>query len=262
MFNFKALILLMLSVGFGGGASFYAKNWLQAQQGSVSVEELQNTTQVIVAAREIPHGQVIEESHLREIAWPSDAVPDGVFESKEELLGMMVNQAALPGDLILEARVVEKLEGSRLSALIAPNKRAITVRVNDVNGVAGFLLPGNRVDVLATRLVDRRAKTRTLLQDIKVLAIDQKASPDKDDPVVVRAVTLEADLEQASKLTAATAEGKIQLVLRNPEDRTFQLEEAPPAPVVIARPAAAPKSNSRDITIIRGTSVDRAKVKL
>lgn len=260
MFNIKALILLLLSAGFGGGASFYAKNWLQEQQGSV--EEAQNTTRVIVAAREIPHGQVIEESHLREIAWPTDAVPDGVFEAKEELLGMMVNQSALAGDLILEARVVEKLEGSRLSALIAPNKRAITVRVDDVNGVAGFLLPGNRVDVLATRLVDRRALTKTLLQDIKVLAIDQKASPDKDDPVVVRAVTLEADLEQAGKLTAATAEGKIQLVLRNPEDRTFQLEEAP-APVVVAKPrSAAPKSDSRDITIIRGTSIDRTKIKL
>lgn len=262
MFNFKALMLLLLSVGFGSGASLYAKNWLQAQQGSV--EETQNTTPVIVAAREIPHGQVIEESHLRVVAWPSDSVPDGVYESKEGVVGMMVNQSALAGDLILQARVVEKLEGSRLSALIAPNKRAITVRVNDVNGVAGFLLPGNRVDVLATRLVDRRAKTSTLLQDIKVLAIDQKASPDKDDPVVVRAVTLEADIEQASKLTAATVEGQIQLVLRNPEDRGLQLEEAP-VPVVVTKSAAPkpkPKSNSRDITIIRGTSVDRTKIKL
>ena len=258
MFNIKALILLLLSAGFGGGASFYAKNWLQSQQGG-PVEETQNTTQVIVAAREIPHGQVIEESHLRKVAWPSDAVPAGVFESKEDLLGMMVNQSALAGDLILQARVVEKLEGSRLSALIAPNKRAITVRVNDVNGVAGFLLPGNSVDILATRLVKSRALTRTLLQDIKVLAIDQKASPDKDDPVVVRAVTLEADLEQAAKLTTATSEGKIQLVLRNPEDRTFQLEEAP-VPVVAAKPA--PRSNSRNITIIRGTSIDRTKIKL
>lgn len=258
MFNVKALVLLLLSAGFGGGASFYAKNWLQSQQGTV--EETDNTTQVIVAAREIPYGQLIEESHLRAVAWPTEAVPDGTFESKDALLGMMVNQTALSGDLILEARVVEKLEGSRLSALIAPHKRAITVRVNDVNGVAGFLLPGNRVDVLATRMVDRRALTKTLLQDIKVLAIDQKASPDKDDPVVVRAVTLEADLEQAGKLTAATVEGKIQLVLRNPEDRTFQLEEAP-APVVVAKPSA-PRTNSRDITIIRGTSIDRTKIKL
>ena len=160
---------------------------------------------------------------------------------------------------MLNARVVDKLAGSRLSALIAPNKRAITVRVNDVNGVAGFLLPGNRVDVLATRVRDRRASTRTLLQDIKVLAIDQKASQDKDEPVVVRAVTLEADLDEASKLTAATAEGKIQLVLRNPDDRAVIVEDIPvKAPVK----RVTPRDTSSDITIIRGTSVNRSKVKL
>jgi len=258
MFNIKAITLLLLSVGFGSGASIYAKNWLQSQQGTT--DEIQNTTQVIVAAREIPHGQIIEESHLRVVAWPADAVPEGVFETKAELVGLLVNQTALTGDLILEARVVEKLEGSRLSALIAPHKRAITVRVDDVNGVAGFLLPGNRVDVLATRLVDRRAKTRTLLQDIKVLAIDQKASPDKDDPVVVRAVTLEANLDEAGKLSAATTEGRIQLVLRNPEDRTVQYEEIPEPKLV--KKQVQPTTSSRDITIIRGTSIDRTKIKL
>ncbi len=261
MFNIKALILLLLSAGFGGGASFYAKNWLQSQQGDIEVTA--NSTQVVVAAREIPHGQIIEESHLREVAWPADAVPDGIFTTKEELVGKLVNQSALPGDLMLRARVVDKLEGSRLSALIAPNKRAITVRVDDVNGVAGFLLPGNRVDILATVLVDRRAKTRTLLQDIKVLAIDQKASPDKDEPVVVRAVTLEANLEESALISAATAEGQIQLVLRNPEDNTISVEEVPePKPVVVKTTKSKPQSTSRDITIIRGTSIDRTKVKL
>ena len=259
MFNIKALILLMLSVGFGSGASIYAKNWLQAQQGET--EETQDTTQVIVASREIPYGQVVELSHLREVAWPSDAVPDGVFTTKEDVVGLIVNQSALPGDLMLQARVVEKLEGSRLSALIAPNKRAITVRVDDVNGVAGFLLPGNRVDILATMLVDRRAKTRTLLQNIKVLAIDQKASPDKDDPVVVRAVTLEADLEEAGLIYAATTEGRIQLVLRNPEDVTVAIDEIP-AVVKITPKKSNPKPATRDVTIIRGTSIDRTKVKL
>ncbi len=261
MFNIKALFLLLMSVAFGGGASFYAKNWLQAQQGT-QVESA-NTTSVLVAAREIPYGQLIEESHLRQVEWPSDAVPDGVFTEKTEIIGKIVNQSALPGDLILQARVVEKLEGSRLSALIAPNMRAITVRVDDVNGVAGFLLPGNRVDVLATRMNDRRASTRTLLQDIKVLAIDQKANPDKDDPIVVRAVTLEADLDQAGQLSAATSEGKIQLVLRNPEDRTVLVDEIPAAAIVKTKPKLSkPKITTRDITIIRGTAVNRTKIKL
>ena len=155
------------------------------------------------------------------------------------------------------ARVVEKLEGSRLSALIAPNKRAITVRVNDVAGVAGFLLPGNRVDILATRrIANGRAKTDTLLQNIKVLAVDQRADRDKNEPVVVRAVTLEADLEEASKLAGATQEGTIQLVLRNPEDNATIIESAPVAKAPVKR------DTRRPITIIRGTSVNESKVKL
>lgn len=262
MFNIKALLLLLVSLGFGGGASVYAKNWLEAQQGVVAETEVANMTEVVIAAREIPYGQVIEKTHLRTVGWPADAVPEGVYTDKEELIGKIVNQAALPGDLMLQARITDKLEGSRLSALIAPNKRAITVRVDDVNGVAGFLLPGNRVDVLATRLVDRRAKTQTLLQDIKVLAIDQKATRDEDDPVVVRAVTLEADLEEATKLTGATAEGTIQLVLRNPDDRSFQIEKTPAPVVKTTSIRRKPVETSREVTIIRGTSIDRTKVKL
>lgn len=258
MFNIKALFLLVLSVGIGGAAAMYAQQWLQEQRGMAAVVEEQPTVNVIVAAREIPYGQVIEESHLRQVAWPADSAPADVFTTKEELIGKIVNQAALQGDLMLSARVVERLEGSRLSSLIAPNMRAITVRVDDVNGVAGFLLPGNRVDVLATRLINQRASTRTLLQDIKVLAIDQKASPDKDEPVVVRAVTLEADLQEAEKLSGATAEGKIQLVLRNPDDRAVTVEEIPKTAVK----RVVPRDRSQDITIIRGTSVNESKVKL
>lgn len=258
MFNAKALILLVLSIGIGSGAAMYARNWLQNQQG-VTAGSNANTVDVVVAAREIPYGQLIEESHLRIVAWPAEAAPADVYKSKDELIGKIVNQSVLVGDLMLEARVVEKLEGSRLASLIAPMKRAITVRVNDVNGVAGFLLPGNRVDVLATRLEKQRATTDTLLQDIKVLAIDQKASPDKDDPVVVRAVTLEADPGEAEQLTAAAAEGSIHLVLRNPDDRAVSVTEIPIAKV---KKRVTPRDRTGDITIIRGTSVDRSKVKL
>lgn len=259
MFNGKAILLLLLSVGIGGGAAVYAKTWLQDQQGETIVETA-NTVNVVVAAREIPYGQLLEDSHLRVVSWPADAAPDGVFADKADIIGKLVNQAALPGDLMLEARVVDKLEGSRLSSLISPNKRAITVRVDDVNGVAGFLLPGNRVDVLATRLIKQRATTRTLLQDIKVLAVDQKASPDKDEPVVVRAVTLEVDLKEAGLLSAATTEGRIQLILRNPEDRAVLVENTPVKQQSKRTVKAA--DDSLDITIIRGTAVNKSKIKL
>lgn len=257
MFNGKALFLLVLALAAGVGAARYAHTWLQTQTGGTIVEAVE-TVDVVIAAREIPFGIIIEDSHLRTATWPKENVPVDTFRTKDELIGKLLNQSAVPGEPLMGARVVDKLEGSRLSALIAPNKRAITVRVNDVAGVAGFLLPGNRVDILATRLANGRATTDTLLQNIKVLAVDQKADRDKNEPVVVRAVTLEADLEEASKLAGATQEGTIQLVLRNPEDNATIIEAAP----VAKAPAPVKRDTRRPITIIRGTSVNESKVKL
>ena len=134
-----------------------------------------------------------------------------------------------------------------------------------VVGVAGFLLPGNRVDVLASRIENstRRAITETILKNIKVLAVDQTASTDKNEPVIVRAVTLEMAPDQSEALVKAKEEGTIQLTLRNPlAKEEIIVEEPPPAPVArpVSRPAprrAAPRDTT--ITIIRGTNVDTTK---
>ena len=258
--NGKVFILFVLALGVGGSAAVYAQRWVQ-QQSSVAAAPDVETVDVITAAKEIPYGVVIEENHLRVVAWPKGSAPSDTFSAKDELVGQIVNQKVVAGEPLLAARVTERKEGSRLASLISPNKRAITVRVNDVAGVAGFLLPGNRVDILATRIVNARAKTETLLQNVKVLAIDQKANPDKDDPVVVRAVTLEADLDEASKLAGATQEGTIQLVLRNPDD-IATVVESPPVVLATPKPRARPKDNRLNIEIIRGTQVGQTKAKL
>ena len=141
--------------------------------------------------------------------------------------------------------------------MIAPSKRAITVRVNDVAGVAGFLLPGNRVDVLGSKTLNRKTTTKTILQNLKVLAIDQKSNPDKDEPVVVRAVTLEADLDESIKLVNATQEGSVQLVLRNPEDKIKLAQNSEkPAPKI-----STPRRATPTVTIIRGTSVNKSRLR-
>ena len=120
--------------------------------------------------------------------------------------------------------------------------RAVTVRVDDVVGVAGFLLPGNRVDVVASRLDQRTrlATTETILTNLKVLAVDQTASTDKNEPVIVRAVTLEMTPDQSEAIVKAKEEGTIQLTLRNPNDSSVPVAKAAepaPAPVVVSRPA-------------------------
>ena len=122
--------------------------------------------------------------------------------------------------MLLKERFTKTGAGSTLAALIKPDMRAITVRVDDVVGVAGFLLPGNHVDIVAARKVqgNDRATTETILMDINVLAVDQTSSQDKNEPVVVRAVTLEMTPQQAEVLVRAREEGRIQLTLRNPTD--------------------------------------------
>jgi pilus assembly protein CpaB len=129
--------------------------------------------------------------------------------------------------------------------------RALSVRVDDVVGVAGFLLPGNYVDVVSSRRVQERALAETIVQKVKVLAVDQTTSTDKNDPIIVRAVTLEVAPAQAEKIAKAAQEGKIQLTLRNPTDEQINEEAAPPVEVkVAAAPRPAPV-----VTIVRGTDV-------
>jgi pilus assembly protein CpaB len=142
------------------------------------------------------------------------------------------------------------------------------VRVDDVVGVAGFLLPGNRVDVLATRKSSNaNAQSETILEDLRVLAVDQTSSTDKTQPVVVRAVTLEMTPEEAEVLVKAMAEGRLQLALRNPLDNQKRPESPPVAEKPAPAPAPAPvkpvvkrSSGGAGVTIIRGTAVNVAKV--
>ncbi|MCY1370368.1 Flp pilus assembly protein CpaB [compost metagenome] len=179
----------------------------------------------------------------------------------------------LRGDILRGARLAEHLGGSTLASLIESDKRAISVRVDDVVGVGGFLLPGNRVDVLATKKVgnNSEAESKTILEDLRVLAVDQTASTDKTQPVVVRAVTLEMTPKEAEVLVKAMSEGRLQLALRNPLDDQKKPEPkvaaapkpATPAPVPVApRPIVRRSTGEYGVIIIRGTEVKVAKAQL
>jgi pilus assembly protein CpaB len=240
-----------------------ANNWIQSRVTPVTAE---TSSYVVVAALEIPFGQPVTAQHLKLLAWPQEELPPGAFTDIAEVEGKVANRTIIPNEMILQDRMVEKLDGSVLAAVVGKNMRAITVRVNDVIGVAGFLLPGNRVDIIAARKEDnRKATTDTILEDLKVLAVDQTASTDKEKPVVVRAVTLEVKPEQAEQLVKATEEGTVQLVLRNPSDDSRMAREDPkpevkPEPVLAKAPPPAPRYSG--VTVIRGTAVQKTKAKL
>jgi pilus assembly protein CpaB len=135
--------------------------------------------------------------------------------------------------------------------------RAVSVRVNDVVGVAGFLLPGNRVDVVAAYRERTDTHSETVVQNVKVLAVDQSASSDKNEPIVVRAVTLEVSPADAEKLILAEQRGSIQLALRNPLDESITKKAVAAAPVV--RTKAPPPAPT--VAVIRGTEMAKEATK-
>ena len=258
----RVLTLILVATVLAVGAAILANNWLQEQMmtGQASHADM---VPVAAAAVQIPFGQKIDQSHIKQIELPESVLPQGAFKDPQDVIGKIAAGDILPGEILLEGRIVEHLGGSTLAAVIESGMRAMTVRVDDVVGVAGFILPGNRVDVLSTNQVGRGVSVKTLLQDIKVLAVDQTASTNKNDPVIVRAVTLEVTPKQAEILVKATREGGVQLSLRNPLDDVPVIveEEAAPAEKPVPKKAATKKVYYKPkVTVIRGTQVSTSTV--
>jgi pilus assembly protein CpaB len=261
----RALVMVSLSLIMGVAAAWIAKNWIQAASERPEIE----MASVIAADLGIPFGTKVERRHLKMLEMPAQYVPPGSFSSVDDVVDRVTVQPIVAGEILMQARFVDYDDGSTLAALVEKNMRAVTVRVDDVIGVAGFLLPGNRVDVLASRKEqNRRATAETVLRDIKVLAVDQTAATEKNEPVIVRAVTLEVSPQQAEVLVKAREEGSIQLTLRNPLEEDEQVSEekpvepeAEPAPVAAPAPrrVAVPATREFEVTIIRGTSVSEQK---
>jgi pilus assembly protein CpaB len=263
MFKRRGAFLVLMSLAMGGLAAWAANNWVQNRL-SPTAGPASDTDLVVAAATDIPYGTKVEARHLKVLTLPRGTAPERAFRDPHEVEQMVATVAILRGEILLKDRFAEHEVGSTLAALVGEAMRAITVRVDDVVGVAGFLLPGNRVDILASRmdLQTKRASTRTILKNLKVLAVDQTHSTDANEPVIVRAVTLEMTPSQSEELVKAKEEGSIQLTLRNPLEREVVAEEAPPppAPRPVVRPAPRPRQPAETtVTIIRGTRVDTTK---
>ncbi|MCH4565149.1 Flp pilus assembly protein CpaB [Halomonas sp. EGI 63088] len=265
IFAMFALSLLMAL-----GAAGVAMNWMQEQGGEN--EALADATQVVVAALQVPFGTTVQASDLKVVTMPKDVVPPSSFNDVESVVGRVSNQVIYPGEIVLEGRVSEHMGGSALAALLDPGKRAMSVRVDDVVGVAGFLLPGNRVDVLSTKRNGSRnnVETKTVLRNLKVLAVDQIASQERDGPVIVRAVTLEVSTKEAESLVKATQEGKVQLTLRNPLEKEGESDllvaqrsvmnvDEPEEPASPPPRRAAPVRHQ--VQVIRGTQSSTVSVR-
>ncbi|MEN9760184.1 MAG: hypothetical protein RI906_10 [Pseudomonadota bacterium] len=216
MSGVRGFIVLALALLAGLVATIMAARWLGDRAGAAVVP-------VVVAARDIEPGQVLDASALQTVAWPSAALPKGVFNEPARLEGRVIKSSIARGEPVLDSRLAPQGTRGGLSAVIGEGRRAITVKVNEVIGVAGFALPGNYVDVLvSTQDETDRAQmvSRIVLERILVLAVAQEASRDETRPKVVSAVTLEVSPHQAARLDLARSVGQLSLVLRNQVDRT------------------------------------------
>jgi pilus assembly protein CpaB len=212
------LIVLLFAVFMGGIAAILARNWIAAQ---TNVQAAPIGT-IVVAAAPLTFGTVLSRDNLREISWPAGRLPDGAFPTKDELL--KDGRRALLGPVareepILKTKVTGPDQRASLSALLDEGKRAVTVRVDDVRGVAGFVLPGDRVDVVLIRSVPKSNSAAenisdVLLQHVKVLAVDQLVNERQETPTVAKNVTLELATDQAQKVLLAANIGKLSLILR------------------------------------------------
>ena len=244
----QIFLLFLLSVVFGLAAVFFAKQWMDNQvQPTVEVEQVERHP-VVVASQEIEAGTIIEEQYLTIKLMEKDWINENNYSDTGELVGKVVANTIYAGEVLHKMRFTVPGEGSTLAALIPENKRAVTIRVDDVIGVAGFLLPGNKVDILNTVSYGKNsASTQTVLKDIKVLAVDQTAKTKENSPIIVRAVTLEVTPKDAEKLLTAKSKGSIQLTLRNPHEVDKKVVKR-----YVPRPS---------VTIIKGTETSNVRVK-
>lgn len=219
----STIIMIAFAVMFGLLAVFVAQTWLNsaAEQRMKSLEANKkpvSTRTIVVAAKPLRFGNEVTREHLREVPWPEASLPAGSFARADEILtgGKRVALAAVePNEPMLASKMTGPGQRATLSAMLRDGLKAVTVRVNDVDGVGGFVLPGDHVDVSLTRQIDKgNATSEVVLQNVRVLAIDQTADERLEKPAVVKAVTLEVDVIGAQKMSLAASVGSLSLILR------------------------------------------------
>jgi pilus assembly protein CpaB len=256
-------VWLVLAIVFAGMASYMALGWLK-RQANVPVAQ-EKTSIVVVAKTKVGPASSLTAGELKTEVWHQPKPPNGSFSNVREVVGRVTASSLAPGELVLKGKLAPKGTIPGITALLSPDKRAMTVRVDEASGVAGFLVPGDRVDVVA--IVDKGIYgkdpiSKILLQNLKVLGTGQKmeARPG-DKPHVVPTVTVEVSPAQGERLALATQTGRISLVLRRRGDRkqvetpgvhTAQLLGNPLEETGPVKNASL-TSTRRTVQVIRGT---------
>jgi pilus assembly protein CpaB len=219
----STIVMIGFAVVFGLLAVFIAQVWLN-NQAAMRAKSMQSdvkpaaTQTIVVAAQPLRFGAELNASMLKEMTWPDQALPAGAFHRIKDVLSggrRVVLTAIEANEPVLTLKITGAGERATLSALVHPGMKAVTIRVNDVEGVGGFVLPGDRVDVVLTRQIDKgSATTQVVLQNARVLAVDQTADDRAAKATVAKSVTLEVNTVEAQKVWLASSVGNLSLLLR------------------------------------------------
>jgi pilus assembly protein CpaB len=256
----STIIMIAFAAVFGLLAVFLAQAWLhsQAEMRARSLDAMKKPLAVqtiVVASKPLRFGAELGSMSLREIPWPEEAVPAGAFSRITDLTSSGRRVVLTPieaNEPVLASKITGSGQRATLSAMLGDGMKAVTIRVNDVEGVAGFVLPGDRVDVMLTRQQDKNAAASdVVLQNVRVLAVDQVADERTDKPSVAKAVTLEVEVMSAQKLALSATVGTLSLALRKAGEATaattrrITLSDLPKA-------VAVTDDRFQNISVVRG----------
>jgi pilus assembly protein CpaB len=255
MKKYGTVIALGLAVLFGVVAVILVNKWLSSQTSGRQVVRTESIslTKIVVAATDMTVGTRLTKENLAQVDWPKTNVPKGAFENIIDVEGRVTITMMAAGTPVLAAELAAPGSGAGLVAVIEPGMRAMAIRVNEVTGVGGFILPNTFVDVIALDKTRGTDTAETLLQKVEVLAIAQETFVEEGKAKVVRTVTLELSPEDAEALALQTQKGDIQLVLRNPLDEVEVKPVVKKAPVRrVRRRVYTPPPQAFEVEIIRG----------
>jgi pilus assembly protein CpaB len=268
MKKYGTVIALGLAVVFGALAVWLANQWLStraAQQEKVVRTDAVPLTKIVVAGRDLEIGTPLSDQNLTIAQWPKANVPQGAFEDIKQVEGRVAVSRLAAGQPLRAAELAAPGSGAGLVALIPEGKRAMSIRVDEVIGVGGFILPNTYVDVIAVGdpQSGTQREAKTILKKIKVLAIAQETTTEEGKANVVRTATMEVAPKDAEKLALQTHQGSIHLVLRNPLDEEVEEEKPVVTRVVVKKVAAprvyTPKPNPFEVEVIRGSARQEVK---
>ena len=259
------LLLILLALVLAGVAAWGAQRWVQSRAAQAARQRVV-LEPVVLAARDLPAGHAIKPGDLRVVRWPATSLPRGHFSSPAALKGRVPRTPLFRGEVVLAAKLAAKGLPGGLSSVVPSGFRAMTVKVDEVIGVGGFVQPGDRVDVLVT--VERGPfrddpVTRTVLQDVKVLTVGEKVALKKNTGGKPRrhkaqVVTLQLTPAQGEALALAATTGKVLLALRNQADNQQAASPGVRLTALVPAAAAEPVAQKHEeeapaVEVIRGT---------